>query len=108
MSVHDTIRKAHDETVKRAADQGRLLEAGFLALVLVAMQGATPEEVTRARAIYMAGAQHLFASLMAALDPDSDPTPKDLMRMSLIAAELQAFEPHLAALAAGPKTGPTQ
>lgn len=108
MSGADTIRKAHDETIRRAADQGKLLEAGFLALVLVAMKDATPEEVTRARVIYMAGAQHLFASLMAALDADRDPTPKDLMRMSLIAAELQAFEPHLAALAAGPKTGTTQ
>ena len=108
MSGADTIRKAHDETVKRMADQGKLLEAGFLALVLVAMRGATPEEVTRARLVYMAGAQHLFASPMAALDPARDPTPKDIMRMSLIDAELRAFEPQLHALAAGAQTGPTQ
>jgi hypothetical protein len=108
MSGADTIRAAHDEAIKRAADQGKLLEVGFLALAVVAMKAATPEEVARARVLYMAGAQHLFASLMAALDADHDPTPKDLMRMSLIAAELQAFEPHLAALAAGPKTGTTQ
>lgn len=108
MNGADIIRAAHDETVKRAADQGKLLEAGFLALVLVSMRDATPDEVTRARLIYMAGAQHLFASLMAALDADSDPTPNDLMRMSLIDAELRAFEPHLSALAAGAKTGPTQ
>ncbi len=108
MSGADTIRKAHDETVRRAADQGKLLEAGFLALALVAMKDATPEDVARARVIYMAGAQHLFASILAVLDADAEPTTADLMRMSLIDAELRAFGPQLAALAAGKPAGMTQ
>jgi hypothetical protein len=58
--------------------------------------------------IYMAGAQHLFASLMAAMDPDRDPTPQDLRRMSLIDAELRSWEPALRAWAEGPTTGPVQ
>ena len=105
----DTIRQAHDEFIKRATDQGKLMEAGFLALrVQVLAPDASERAVTTARMIYMAGAQHLFASLMAAMDPDRDPTQQDMRRMSMIGAELRSWEPELAAWAAGPQTGPTQ
>jgi hypothetical protein len=39
----------------------------------------------------MAGAQHLFASIMGILDPGREPTARDMARMSMIANELDAF-----------------
>ena len=104
----DAIRQAHDEILKRAIDQGKLLEAGFAALRVQVFQGASEPAVNVARLVYMAGAQHLFASFMAMLDPDREPTVQDMRRMSLIAAELQAIEPELNALVAGEQKGPAQ
>jgi hypothetical protein len=43
------------------------------------------------RLAFMAGAQHLFASIMAFLDPGTEETDADLRRMGLIADELEAF-----------------
>lgn len=106
--MNDPFRQAHDEFIKRAVDQGKLLEAGFLALRLQILPNAPDHAVNTARMLYMAGAQHLFASLMAAMDPDRDPTPQDMRRMALIAGELEAFEPQLKAWATGPKTGTVQ
>jgi len=39
----------------------------------------------------MAGAQHLFSSIMTILDPGDEPTEADMKRMELIAKEMAAF-----------------
>ena len=89
-------RAVYDKLINTLADQGKLIEAGFVAMrATIIPPGASEGQVSDMRIAYMGGAQHLFASLMAALDPDSDPTPSDLRRMSLIVAELQAFEGEL-------------
>lgn len=56
----DPIRQAHDKLMKQASEQGKLLEAGFIALQAVALQSASPQALETARLIYMAGAQHLI------------------------------------------------
>ena len=43
------------------------------------------------RNAFMAGAQHLFASMIEMLDPGTDETPDDMRRMGLIARELEVF-----------------
>lgn len=48
-------------------------------------------QITEMRKAFFAGAQHLFASLMGILEPGSEPTEKDLNRMSLIDTELRDF-----------------
>lgn len=93
-------RDAHNALVKAAVDKGLLLEAGFLALRVQCLEpDASDRAVGTARMLYMAGAQHLFASLMAVMDPGGEPTAADMRRISLIAAELQAVEPQLRAMA---------
>jgi len=43
------------------------------------------------RNAFFAGAQHLFSSIMTILEPDAEPTEKDMQRMDLIDKELRAF-----------------
>ncbi len=77
---------------KDLADRGKLIEAGFVALRMKAMDPEASElQVKEARMTFMAGAQHLFSSIMTILDPGEEPSDKDLARMSLISAELEEF-----------------
>lgn len=99
----DPIRQAHDKLMQQASDQGKLLEAGFIALQAVALHGASLQALETARLIYMAGAQHLWASMFAVLDPNHEPTMHDMRRMAMLSAELDAVTPQLNALAAGRK-----
>lgn len=86
----------HDALAKALADQGRLIEAGFLAMrVAIIPANASEGQISDMRIAYMGGAQHLFATMTAMLDPDHDPTANDLRRMQLIAAELHAIESEL-------------
>lgn len=105
--TNPTIRAVHDAVVKTLVDQGKLIEAGFAAYRAVMMPpDASDNAVSVARVMYMSGAQHLFASIMSILDPGSEPTAADLNRMSLIAAELEAFASELELRVA--PTGATQ
>ena len=90
------MRAVHDALAKKLADQGKLLEAGFVAMrAAIIPAGASEGQVSDMRIAYMGGAQHLFATMMAMLDPEADPTAGDILRMSLIDAELRAFEGEL-------------
>jgi hypothetical protein len=87
-----TIRQAHDEVIKSLVDQGKLIEGGFAAYRAVMLPPEVSDGAVKiARMTYMSGAQHLFASIISALDPDKDPTAADLDRMSKISDELQTF-----------------
>lgn len=85
------------QLTKRLVDQGKLMEAGWMALrsndVLAGQWTGPMLEVSRIS--YMAGAQHLFASIMAMMDPGVEPSADDLRRMDLIAAELNKFTKEL-------------
>ncbi len=85
-------RRQLDRLARALIDQGLLIEAGFASLRAVAMsRTAPPEQVIQMRLAFFAGAQHLFGSLMQALDPDAEPTADDERRMSCISAELDRF-----------------
>ena len=85
-------RKLHDELCKRLTDSGKIIEAGFHALRLgdppLIPVDATGAEIEEAKMIYIAGAQHLFASIITIMDEDREPTERDLRRMSMISDEL--------------------
>lgn len=86
-------RQVHDEILKRLAAEGKVIGGGFAAMRLAMIpRDASAAQVDDLRIAYFAGAQHLYASMMATLDPDEDPTPADLQRMALIDAELRAFQ----------------
>lgn len=82
----------------KMADDGKLIEAGWMALRLAAIPKDAPRvQVDEMRLAFMAGAQHLFASIMGILDPGDEPTEADLRKMDLIAAELDKVRGELAA-----------
>lgn len=90
MSAHEKVAAA---VTKAAADNGKLIEAGFNALRSMAIAPDAPQiQVDEMRLAYMAGAQHLWASIMSVLDPGEEETPADLMRMAMIQDELDAWK----------------
>jgi|SRR5215471_1490547 len=96
------------QLMKRLADDGKIIESGWVSLRLVAIPLDAPAiQLSEMRKAYMAGAQHLFASIMSFLDDDDDdPTPDDLRRMDLISKELEEYQRELELdLARGPPKG---
>lgn len=77
---------------KHLSDQGRLIEAGWVGLRVMAVPPDAPElQINEMRYAFMAGAQHLFSSIMSILDPGEEPTDADLKRLELIHNELEKF-----------------
>ncbi len=89
MNRAKAIEEAAHRLTKDLADQGKLVEAGFAAFALyVIPKDAPPLQLSEMRLAYMAGAEHLFSSIMNILDPGSEPTAADLKRMDLIDREI--------------------
>ena len=77
---------------KSLIDDGKLIEAGWQALRQMAVAPDAPDiQLEEMRNAFFAGAQHLFGSVMGAMDPDSEPTADDMRRMDLIHRELNDF-----------------
>jgi len=77
---------------RELADQGKLIEAGWVGLrVACDLEDAPKVQLEEMRNAFFAGAQHLFSSIMTILEPDAEPTKKDLERMDLIDKELRTF-----------------
>jgi len=90
--TREELNKILDPLVKRLSDDGRLIEMGWIALRRMAVPPDAPDiQVSEMRMAYMAGAQHLFASMMGFLDPGEEPTDTDMRRIELIHRELEAF-----------------
>lgn len=93
MSAHKRIVSAVQKT---AADHGKLIESGFNALRVLAIAPDAPQiQIDEMRLAFMAGAQHLWSSIMSVLDPGPDETPGDMMRMAKIQDELDAWRQSL-------------
>ena len=92
----DEKRKAIRELAKKItqelSDQGKIIQGGWRGYELVILpEQAGPIQREEMRKAFFAGAQHLWASIMVFLDEGSEPTEKDLRRMSLIHKELDDF-----------------
>lgn len=73
-------------------DKGLLIEAGWVSLRMMAVApNASQLQIDEMRMAFFAGAHHLFASIMTALEPDAEPTEADLRRMDLIHNELEEY-----------------
>lgn len=91
-------QKLHDALVKGFTERGKLIEAGFASLrVSVISPDAPTAQVDEMRMAFMAGAQHLWGSIMTMLDPGEEASAADLKRMGLIADELDAYVKQLRA-----------
>lgn len=93
MPTQAEIETLAHELTKKLADQGRLIEIGWVSLrSLVVSPNASQLQLDEMRMAFMCGAQHLFASIMGSvLDPGDEPTPDDMRRMELIEKELDNF-----------------
>lgn len=77
---------------QKLTDNGQLIEAGWVGLRIMAIDHRAPDDQIREmRMAYMAGAQHLFSSIMSILEDGDDATDADMRRMALIDQELRAF-----------------
>lgn len=85
--------KAFLERLSRElTDQGKLIEAGWVGLRIAAIPlDASATQLEEMRNAFFAGAQHLFGSIMTVMDPGTQPTEKDVERISKIARELRGF-----------------
>lgn len=82
-----------DAVSKRLADEGKLVEAGWHAFRRMFMKPtAPPHRVKETRLAFLAGADHLFSSMMQIMDKQSEPTEDDMRRMDLISNEMLAFQ----------------
>ena len=89
-------RQFLQQLTRKLADEGKLIEAGWVGMRLHVMRPDAPaDQLREMRMAFMAGAQYLFSSMMDALDQDHEPTDADMRRMDLINAELQAFTKEL-------------
>jgi hypothetical protein len=91
MSMSDRQKFLNDLS-RRLADEGKLLEAGWISYrATVIDPKAPPIKLEECRIAFFAGAQHLFSSIMTVADPGEEPTPADMRRMQLISDELDKF-----------------
>lgn len=84
------------EVTKKFTDAGLLVEAGWAAYAIVAMpKNADAAAIGECRMAFMAGAEHLFDSIMNFLDPGEEPTMADLRRMDLVQQEIDIWRAKL-------------
>lgn len=77
-------------------DRGMLVEAGFAAFIKVCYPHDLPtEQLRELRIAYMAGAEHLWFSVMNVMDDHQEVTDRDMLRAQHIDDELTAFRAEL-------------
>lgn len=101
------VRALVDKIIAEWADKGQLIEGGWRAYVAInKLESAPALQHREMRTVYFLGAQHLWASMMSVLDPDAEPTEKDLKLMGLINEELETFRQTV--LVSSPAATPTE
>lgn len=84
-------REVIDTFTKKAVDEGKLIEAGWLSLKLMTLQNASEVQIREMRKAFFAGAQHLWSSIFSFLEEGTEETPSDMKRMSQVSDELAQF-----------------
>jgi hypothetical protein len=75
-----------------ATDKGEIVALGAAAfLKIVLPPDCPPAQIRDMRMAFIAGADFLFASIMNVMEAGTEPTAKDLERMSRIHDELERF-----------------
>lgn len=91
----DLRRELHKEAVGLMLDEGTVIETGFRALRLLMPPDAPESMVRQMRKAFFAGAMHVWSSMLAVLDQESQYTENDLRRMIGIQSELNKFSVEL-------------
>lgn len=88
----DAFQKLQQDAARDWADKGKLIEAGWVVLRARCVPRDAPQHVLDMfRFCYMAGAQHLFAMMLAMLEEGDDATDADSSRMNKIGDELSEW-----------------
>ena len=89
----EQIDEVVDQLTRELMNQGKLVEAGFtLFAAKVIPKDASQVQRDEMLLAFMAGAQHVFSSMINALDPSADePTDADFRRMDLLNQELEQW-----------------
>ena len=86
------IDQAASDLTKELTERGKLIEAGFAVYAsCVIPKDAPPVQLSETRLAFMAGAEHVFSSIMNMLDEGAEPTDADLRRMDLIHKEIEEW-----------------
>jgi len=81
-----------DRITQALVDKGQIIEAGWIGLKMLTIpEDASSTQIEEMRNAFFAGAQHVFGSIMGMLEAGTEPTDKDLRRMSLLNDELNQF-----------------
>lgn len=90
------IDETASQLTKALIDDGKLIEAGFVAFAnLVIPKDASPTQQREMRLAFMAGAEHVWSSVMNVLDEGEEPTADDMRRMDAIQTEIDAWRAKL-------------
>jgi hypothetical protein len=81
----EQLEEIANEVSQKLADEGRLIEAGWMFFRLMSMPDAPQLQTDWCRSAFMAGAQHLFSSITTML------AESDMNKMNLIDQELRTF-----------------
>jgi hypothetical protein len=96
MTTRAEFEEQCDKLAKTLADKGMLVEAGFAAFQKFFMRPeASVGQLAHARLAFMAGAEHVFTSMMQIMDEGTEPTDDDFERMNKLHAELGRFRAEL-------------
>ena len=89
--------------------EGKLIEAGFLGVQLMYPPETPKEQLAQMRIVFFLGAQHSLTSALSVLDPGTEPTEKDFLRLTQIMTEIEefskAFEASLSSIKQGKTNG---
>ena len=89
------------EASHKLMDDGLIIKAGFVGFMAACFPKGCPDDQRHEMEnAFMAGSLHLWTSIMATLDPGTEPTERDMRHMDLIQKELDDFGKVIAARAA--------
>jgi hypothetical protein len=78
-----------ENITKTLANEGKLLEAGWQTYRLLCLKKGFHDPADDLHEAFVAGAEHLFSSIMNMLDPGLEETDGDMQRMNNIANEIE-------------------
>jgi hypothetical protein len=95
----EAFEQAGQRLTKELVDNGKLLEAGFMIFASRLIPADAPKE-QRAQLLiaFMAGAEHVYSSIMGIMDEGDEPTEQELQRVEKIHSELQIWRGKLSEL----------
>jgi hypothetical protein len=95
MKREQIISIVGEKVAQHYADRGELVNLGWVAFWTLARGSQFPGIERAVHLAYMAGAEHLFQSILSILEPGSEATETDCARMEKIQSEIDRYRTEL-------------